>query len=161
LPDEHHVLRMCKKSAVHAGTRKPLPTAFAIGQRPDGSYAEDYISVYWLQKIREEATVGKEQVAAFREYLEHPPAKMLTPKKSWAYAVVPVKAIHAARLKNVDSMTLECRHEPEVEQDAHSGIHPSSPAKGWPEELDSPESLAVRLYLWEQMIHWEDAYATA
>ena len=155
LPNEHHVIRICSGS--HVDGRRPQPSAFAVKQEIDGRFKEPYISIYWAEHIDPNAAMGAAQLTAFRTYAKNPPAPMIKIGKTAMYAILPVAAVHAATVE-LASTLLMCKHEPEAVGDAHSGVHPFPPVEQWPPLPDSPENLAVRQYLWEKMVHFEDAF---
>jgi hypothetical protein len=150
-------VRFCRSSAVDSATRKPTTAAFTFRQKPDGSWDDTYLSVFWLELLDGHAETPQGQLATFRQYAaNNPPFPVPKLSANGVLAVLPVSVIHSANLLTAPT-ELQCAHEPGGDGDPHSGVHPVPGVQSWPTVGESPAHLAVRQFLLESMSHFEDA----
>lgn len=161
LPDQDHIARTCKGSSVDPLTGKPTPASFAFRPSADGSWKDTYLSVNWLEKIFAGEADLPEKFVKLREFLlaEHD-YPVMPPTKTSVLAAIKVATLHADRGAQV-ATELECRHEPQGDDDPHAGIHPNPGVSFWPTVGDAPQHLAVQLFLYKAVCHSEPAFPPA
>lgn len=158
LPNKDHVARTCKGSSIDGPTGRPTPASFAFRPNADGSWKDTYLSVNWLEYLHPEEADLPAKFAKLREFLAAPHAyQVMKGSKTSVLAAIRVSAIHHAPVAAVATI-LECRHEPQGDDDAHSGIHPSPGVEHWPTAGDAPEHLAIQQFLFQSVCHTEAAF---
>lgn len=112
----------------------------------------------WLEYLHPEEADLPTKFAKLREFLAAPHEyQVMKPTKTSVLAAIRVSAIRDAPVAAVPTI-LECRHEPQGDGDAHSGIHPSPGVEHWPTVGDAPEHLAIQQYLFQSVCHAEAAF---
>lgn len=157
LPDTDHVARTCKQSSLDPLTRRPTPASFEF-RLDDESGWEVFLSVNWLELLADRADGLPNKLAKLREYQQQNPhgLRIIKPTVSNLYAVLPVASVRSGAIAVSEGMTvLDCEHEPEVDGDPHSGVHPMPGSHDWSDIPDDPVHLAVQLFLFESVCHTE------
>ena len=154
LPAGQTVARTCKNSSLDVVTKAPTPTSFEFRF---GEQVEPTLSVNWLEHLYpHEADYGV-QLAALRHFLLNPPegVGVIKPTKNNRLAVLHVDAIRAGDEELSKMVVLECLHQPQAAGDPHSGVRPEPGLEAWPLQKDDPIHLAVQVFLFQNMCHYE------
>ena len=162
IPATDHVARTCKPSTCDQGTGRPTPASFGFRKDlEDGSWKEHYLSVNWLELLCPEPASLPEKLDKLRKYLTQvppPPYPIFKLSKTSSLAALPVAAVHGGSVGKFPT-SLECRTEQKGPNDPHAGIHPTPGVGEWPvPEEDESEHLAVCLFLFQSIAHWEKAF---
>jgi hypothetical protein len=107
IPDIDNIARYCSPSKLHESTGKPLGSAFEV--KEDG-----YASVNWLDRL---TGADKEQkIAELRTIFE----SKFNIRKNGRFAVLKIQDVKTGLF--VQFKSLRFLHEPEPDDDTHSGI---------------------------------------
>ena len=142
LPPAHHVLRYVAPNRIRRGNDDvtPIgihPEALQLRLQADGTY-ESYLSVQWVEHV---PGVLDTQIAAAINSLR----KTLTPKKTSIFAMANTGAVESICREHSPLGPVRIAHEPEVNNEAHAGIHNFPREVGQLQQILVSTAFALRL----------------